>query len=82
VFSAISESPTPLSFVSNAAYLILEIGGDDFFYEYLKGVTPQTVIQNNVPNAVAALVSTVKVKESCSKTCPNKIEINSSFFLN
>ncbi|KAH9556222.1 hypothetical protein CY35_07G015200 [Sphagnum magellanicum] len=54
------QSPTPLSFVSNAAYLILEIGGDDFFYEYLKGVTPQTVIQNNVPNAVAALVSTVK----------------------
>jgi phospholipase/lecithinase/hemolysin len=55
-----SHPPTPLSFVSNAAYLILEIGGDDFFYEYQKGVTPQTVLQNNVSNAVAALVSTVK----------------------
>ncbi|CAM6059798.1 unnamed protein product, partial [Sphagnum tenellum] len=61
--AALSNSPqssTPLSFVSNAAYLILEIGGDDFFYEYQKGVTPQTVLQNNVSNAVAALVSTVE----------------------
>jgi phospholipase/lecithinase/hemolysin len=63
------QSPTPLSFVSNAAYLILEIGGDDFFYEYLKGVTPQSVIQNNVSNAVAALVSTVqKLIQSGAKT--------------
>jgi hypothetical protein len=66
--------------VSNAAYLILEIGGNDFFYEYQKGVTPQFVSQNNVSNAVAALVSTVEVKETCSTTCPNKIEINSSSF--
>jgi len=63
------QPPTPLSFVSNAAYLILEIGGDDFFYEYQKGVTPQTVIQNNVSNAVAALVSTVeKLIQSGAKT--------------
>jgi hypothetical protein len=79
VFSTLSEPSTPLSFLPTAAYLIPEMGGNDFFYAYFRGASPQTVIDEIVPDSLNLLVSAVEVKETCQQPLylyPNGIETN------
>ncbi|CAK9867770.1 unnamed protein product [Sphagnum jensenii] len=60
---------TPLSFLPTAAYLIPEIGGNDFFYAYSRGASPQTVIDEIVPHSLNLLVSAVEqLHESGART--------------
>jgi len=61
-----------------ATYLILEIGGNGFFYAYSRGASPQIVIDEIVVEPLNVLVSIVEVKKNLSTTTlyPNEIEIN------
>jgi hypothetical protein len=42
-----------------------EIGGNGFFYEYSRGSSPQTIIDEIVPESLNVLVFAVEVKETC-----------------
>ncbi len=78
VLFTLSEPSTPLSFLPTAAYLIPEIGGNDFFYAYSRGASPQTVIDEILPHSLSLLVSAVEVKKTCQQPLylyPNGIEI-------
>jgi hypothetical protein len=59
-----SEPSTPLSFLPTAAYLIPEMGINDFYYAYSEGVSPQTAIDEILPKSLDLVVSAVKVKET------------------
>jgi hypothetical protein len=50
-----------------ATYLILEIEGNDFFYAYSKGASPQFVIDEIVAESLNVLVSAVEVKKTCQQ---------------
>jgi len=77
IFSTISKPSTPLSFLPVATYLILEIGGNGFFYAYSRCASPQIVIDEIVAESLNVLVSTVEVKKTCQQ--PLYIEINWSY---
>jgi hypothetical protein len=62
-----SEPSTPLSFLPTAAYLIPEIGINDFTNAYVEGASPQTVIDEILPKSLNVVVSVVKVKETCQQ---------------
>jgi hypothetical protein len=62
-----SEPSTPLSFLPTAAYLIPEMGINDFYYAYTGGFSPQRAIDEIVPKALNLLVSAVEVKETCQQ---------------
>ncbi|CAN5962746.1 unnamed protein product [Sphagnum jensenii] len=51
---------TPLSFLPTAAYLIPEIGINDFTNAYVEGASPQTVIDEILPKSLNVVVSVVK----------------------
>jgi len=45
-------------------YLILEIGGNGFFYAYSKGASPQIVIDEIVAKSLNVLVFVVEIKKT------------------
>jgi hypothetical protein len=51
---------TPLSFLPTAAYLIPEMGINDFYYAYSEGVSPQTAIDEILPKSLNLVVSAVE----------------------
>jgi hypothetical protein len=62
-----SEPSTPLSFLPTAAYLIPEMGINDFYYAYSEGVSPQTAIDEILPKSLNLVVSAVEVKKTCQQ---------------
>jgi hypothetical protein len=50
-----------------ATYLILDIGGNGFFYAYFRGPSPQIVIDEIVAKSLNVLVSVVEVKKTCQQ---------------
>jgi hypothetical protein len=62
-----SEPSTPLSFLPTAAYLIPEMGINDFYYAYSERVSPQTAIDEILPKSLKLVVSAVEVKETCQQ---------------
>ncbi len=67
IFSTISKSSTPLSFLPTTTYLILEIGGNGFFYAYSRGASPQIVIDEIVVESLNVLVYVVEVIFFCQQ---------------
>ncbi|CAK9220712.1 unnamed protein product [Sphagnum jensenii] len=51
---------TPLSFLPTAAYLIPEMGINDFYYAYFEGVSPQNAIDEILPKSLNLVVSAVE----------------------
>jgi hypothetical protein len=62
-----SEPSTPLSFLPTAAYLIPEIGINDFTNAYVEGASPKTTIDEILPKSLNVVVSAVEVKETCQQ---------------
>jgi hypothetical protein len=56
-----SEPYTPVSFLPTAAYIIPEIGANDFYNSYNRGLSPQDVIDMILPQSLSSLLSAVEV---------------------
>jgi phospholipase/lecithinase/hemolysin len=51
---------TPVSFLPTAAYIIPEIGANDFYNSYNRGLSPQDVIDMILPQSLSSLISAVE----------------------
>jgi hypothetical protein len=62
-----SKPSTPQSFLPTAAYLIPEIGINDFNNTNFEGASPQTDVDEILPKSLNLVESVVEVKETCQQ---------------
>jgi hypothetical protein len=58
-----------------ATYLIVEIGGNGFFYAYSRSASPQIVIDESLAKSLNVLVSVVEAKNTGQQPLYNQYEI-------